>query len=308
MTKTGPALRKDGFHIIIALSLYEVNVRLKNILQNKPLLILIIAVLLLAALAFVTAGSRSVSFVESAVGAVVKPVQGFAMRASDAIFAFFQRVFSTTDADQENEQLRAYIAELEENQSNMQELQQENERLRALLNYTQEESENVYLTARVIAKNQNVWFDVFTINAGRNAGVKEDMPVVCADGLIGRVTDVAATYSKVTSIIDTSSDISVMVQRTRDNAMARGAFRTTQDNQMELYYLPAGGDLVPGDVIVTNGLGGVFPKGITVGTVTEVMRTAEEENDRNAVIQSSVDFRHIEEVMIVTQMDTEAAE
>lgn len=279
---------------------------MKNILRNKPLLILIVAVILLAALAFASAGSRSVSAVESMVGAVVQPVQSFAMRASDAIFDFFQRVFSNTDADQENEQLRAYIAELEEKQSSMLELERENERLRALLNYSQEETGNSYLTARVIAKNQNVWFDVFTINVGRNAGIKEDMPVVCADGLIGRVTDVAATYSKVTSIIDTSSDISVMVQRTRDNAMARGAFSTTQDNQMELYYLPAGGDLVPGDIIVTNGLGGVFPKGITVGTVTEVVRTTEDENDRNAAVQSAVDFRHLEEVLVVMEMETEA--
>lgn len=305
MTKTGLALRKTGFNIIIALSLYGVSECVKNILRNKPLLILIVAVILLAALAFATAGSRSVSAVESVVGAVVKPVQSFAIRISDAIFDFFQRVFSNTDADQENEQLKAYIAELEEKQSNMQELEKENERLRSLLNYSQEENDNEYLAARVIAKNQNVWFDVFTINVGRNAGIKEDMPVVCADGLVGRVTDVAATYSKVTSVIDSTSDISVMVQRTRDNAMARGAFDTLKDGQMELYYLPAGGDLVPGDVIVTNGLGGVFPKGITVGTVTEVVRATDSENNRNAVIQSAVDFRHLEEVLIVMEIDEE---
>ncbi len=279
---------------------------MKNILRNKPLLILIVAVLLLGALAFASSGTRTVSAIESAVGAVVKPVQSFASRSSDAIYAFFQRVFSTTDADRENEQLRAYIAQLEENQSGMSELQQENERLKNLLNYAQENAETEYLSARVIGKNQNVWFDVFTINAGRNAGVREDMPVVCADGLIGRVTDVAATYSKVTSIIDPSSNISVMVQRTRDNAMTRGAFSTTKDNQMELYYLPAGGDLVPGDVIVTNGLGGIFPKGITVGTVTEVMRTTEDNASRNAVVQSSVDFRHLEEVLIVITAEDEA--
>ncbi len=281
---------------------------MKNILQNKPLLILIVAVLLLGALALASSGDRTVSAIESAVGTVVKPVQGFAARSSDAIYHFFQRVFSTTDADKENEQLRAYIAQLEEKQSGMNELQQENERLRSLLNYASNNTETEYLTARVIAKNQNVWFDVFTIDAGRNAGIREDMPVVCANGLIGRVTDVAATYSKVTSIIDPSSNISVMVQRTRDNAMTRGTFSTTQDNQMELYYLPAGGDLVPGDVIVTNGLGGVFPKGVTVGTVMEVMRTSEDDASRNAIVQSAVDFRHLEEVMVVITSEDEAAQ
>ncbi len=281
---------------------------MKNILHNKPLLILIIAILLLGALALASAGSRTVSVIESALGAVVKPVQSFAAKSSDSIYHFFQKVFSTTDADKENEQLRAYIAQLEENQSGMTELQNENARLKDLLNYVQDDTQSEYLTARVIAKNQNVWFDVFTINAGRNAGIKEDMPVLCADGLIGRVTDVAATYSKVTSIIDPSSNISVMVQRTRDNAMIRGTFDTMNEDQMELYYLPAGGDLVPGDTIVTNGLGGVFPKGITVGTVTEVVRTTEDDTSKNAVVQSAVDFRHLEEVIVVISTQDEEAQ
>lgn len=277
----------------------------KNIFRNKPLLILLVAILLLIVLALATSGTRTVSMAESAIGAVIGPVQGFAARASDAIISFFQRVFSTTDADKENEQLRAYIAQLEETQSGAREMEQENARLRELLAYVQEDENNEYITARVIAKNQSVWFDVFTINAGRNQGIREDMPVLCADGLVGRVTDVAATYSKVTSIIDATSNVSVMVQRTRDNAMARGVFNTTQDDMLELYYLPEGGDLVPGDVIVTNGLGGVFPKGVTVGTVTEVSRTTEDANARNASILPSVDFRHVEEVLILVQTEAE---
>lgn len=278
---------------------------MKNIFHNKPLLILIVAIILLIVLALATSGSRTVSAAESAIGAVIGPVQGFAARASDAIIAFFQRVFSTTDADKENEQLRAYIAQLEEAQSGVKEMEQENARLKELLSYVQEDENNAYITARVIAKNQSVWFDVFTINAGRNQGVKENMPVLCGDGLVGRVTDVAATYSKVTSIIDTTSNISVMVQRTRDNAMARGVFNTTKDDMLELYYLPEGGDLVPGDVIVTNGLGGVFPKGVTVGTVTEVSRATEEVNVRNATILPAVDFRHLEEVLVMVQTEAE---
>lgn len=272
---------------------------MKNLFQNKPLLILIAAVLLLAALALASAGDRTASALESALGAVIQPVQGFAEESADKIYAFFQRVFSTTDADKENEQLRAYIAQLEENQSGMEELELENARLRELLQYAQDNEGSSYLTARVSAKNQSVWFNTFTLNVGRNEGVEENMPVVCADGLVGRVTEVAATYCKVTSVIDGGSDISVMVQRTRDNAMLRGVFSTTGNDQMELYYLPAGSDLVPGDVIVTNGLGGVFPKGITVGTVTEVVRTTEDDASKNALVLASVDFRHLEEVMVI---------
>lgn len=279
---------------------------MRNLFKNKPLLILLVAMLLLAALAFATSGTRTMSVIESAVGAVTRPIQGFASRSADSIIGFFRRVFASTDADKENEQLKAYIAQLEESQSGMEELRQENDRLKELLNYIEDDTQSDRVTARVIGMSQSVWFDVFTINAGRNHGISEDMPVVCADGLIGRVTDVAATYSKVTSIIDPGSSISVMVQRTRDNAMARGLFNPLNDNQLELYFLPSGGDLVPGDVIVTNGLGGVFPKGITVGTVREVTRATDEPTGRNAIIQPSVDFRYIEEVMVI--VDTTAGE
>ena len=273
---------------------------MRGLFKNKPLLILLVAALLLGVLALATSGNRTATWVENAVGTVTTPVQSFASQASAAITGFFQRIFKTTDADQENAQLKVKLAQYEQIEQRLAEEQQENERLRALLNYAEEQEFSSYVTARVIGRDQGVWFSVFTINAGRKQGIEEDQPVISSSGLVGRVTEVGATWSKVTAIIDTTSAVSVMVERTRDNGMVRGLLSGDGSELLELYYLPAGSDLVPGDIIVTNGVGGIFPKGVVLGTVIEVSRQGTDSEAGNAILQPAVDFQHIEEVMVLT--------
>lgn len=264
-------------------------------------MIMLVAILLLGILAFATSADRSVTWVESALGSVVQPVQTFAAKASNGIISFFQRVFKTTDADKELEQLQVRLAQLETAEEENERLKAENERLKELLNYTETLGDYQFVTATVIGNSQGVWFEVFTINAGRNKGIEKNMAVVSSSGLVGKVTEVGATWSKVTSIIDTSSEVSVMVERTRDVGIAHGLFSINDDNQLELYYLPSGYDLVPGDVIVTSGMSDIFPKGILVGTVSEVERLTAENTagKRNAIIVPSVDFGHLEEVLVI---------
>lgn len=273
-----------------------------KLFKNKPVVIAAAAVLLLVVLALATRGERTVTWVEGAVGSVAQPVQSFAAKTSNGIINFFRRLFNTTDADLENEQLRLYVAQLEQEKAELAAVAQENERLRALLNYAELEEGTAVVTAPVIGSAPGVWFDTFTIGAGRNHGVAVDQPVVCAAGLVGRVTSVAGTWAKVTALIDSSFSVSVMVQRTRDNCMVRGVLTTDAAGMLELYYLPSGSDLVPGDVIVTNGYGGIYPKGVTVGTVTEVTRQAASETGANALVKPAADFLRLEEVLVITSV------
>ena len=272
---------------------------MRGILKNKPLIIMLIAILLLGILAFVTSADRSVSWIESTLGSVIQPVQSFAAKASNGIISFVQKVFKTSDADKELEQLQVRMAQLEQAADENAKLKAENERLKKLLNYVETLENYEYVTAVVTGNSQGVWFETFTINAGRNKGIEKDMPVVCAEGLVGRVIEVGANWSKVTAIIDPSSEVSVMVERTRDIGVVRGSFSATSDNQLELYFLPSGFDLVPGDKIVTSGMSSIFPKTIRVGTVSEVTRRSAEGSQANAIIEPAVDFGHLEEVLVL---------
>ncbi|MCH5278996.1 MAG: rod shape-determining protein MreC [Christensenellaceae bacterium] len=277
--------------------------------RNKPVLITLIALTVLLALILASSGDRTVTWLESAVGTVFTPIRSFAARASNGISYFFRDLFNTTDADLENARLKSELALYEQTKLELEELKLEYERLSRMLNYAETLGDNEYVTARVIGKSTGVWFDVFTLNVGSNKGVDLDMPVICADGLVGRVTEVGATWCKITAIIDSGATVPVMVERTRDNCMVRGVLDTsTKDDYIELYYLPSDRtDLVPGDEIITSGIGGIYPKGIRVGTVTEVLPTGDFD-DMVAVITPSVDFRHIEEVMIIVGQNSSTDE
>ena len=273
--------------------------------RSRGFVIMLAVIAVLAILIAVTYDRVQVTFIEDAVNSVLSPIQSFSVKASNSIIDFFERVFSSTDLDKENEQLKVQLAQYEIIENELNTLREENERLKGLLNYTEITQNYMYVTARVIGKSQGVWFSEFTVNAGRNDGVMENQAVVNSKGLVGRVSSVSANTCKVTSIIDSTSDVSVMVERTRDYGFARGILNVDEKEKLELYYLPSGYDLVPGDNILTSGIGGIFPKGIAIGTVTEVSRANEDTEDRNAIIQPAVDFLRLEEVMIVNMEEQE---
>jgi len=276
---------------------------MRDFMKNKPLLIAVVAVVLLLILALASSGDRTLTWVESTIGGIFKPVQTFSSQASGSIINFFQRMFNTTDADKENQQLKVYIAQLEENVSELETLRSENERLKGLLNFTEAAPDLTYVSGLVIGRSQGIWFDTFTINVGRNQGVEKNMPVVNAEGLVGRVTEVGLGWSKVTAVIDGTMNVSVMVERTRDNCMVRGTLKNggEDSNYLELYYLASDADLQPGDRIVTAGTAGIYPKGILIGEVVEVSRSGENAS-YNALIAPAADFKHIEEIMVIAGM------
>ena len=273
---------------------------MKKLLTNKPIMVALIAVALLGILALATSGERTLNWLESTVGSIFQPIQTFSYKTSTAIIDFTRELFNTTDADKENKQLRADNEKLKQLLSDYDNIKKENARLSGLLNFTKSFADTSFVTGQVIGRSTNVMYGVFTVNIGRNKGVEVGMPVVNQDGLIGRVTDVGATWCKITPIIDSSMSISVIVDRTRDNGMVRGALVTGNNvNRLELYYLPAGADIVPGDKLVTSSMGSSFPKGIAVGIVSEVQRSSEKSNAYDAIVEPCVDFLHLEEVMII---------
>ena len=283
---------------------------MRDLFKNKLFIFLVIALVILGGLAAFTAGNRAaVTWVEDAINTVAQPIQRFSVRASNSIIDFFERVFKTSDADRENEQLKVRIAQYEIMENELNNLRQENQRLKELLDYADTVEEYERVTAPVIGRSQGIWFNQFTVGAGRNQGVEEDMAVINGAGLVGRVTSVSANTCKVTAIIDSTSDVSVIVERTRDYGFVRGLLEAGGgDDTMELYFLPMGNDLVPGDVLVTRGADGVFPRGLSVGSVLEVSRSSEDAEDRDALVSPTVDFLRLEEVVILTHGPEEEEE
>ena len=174
----------------------------------------------------------------------------------------------------------------------------ENKRLKELVNYQAANGDYEYITANVMSRSGNYFFSTFTIGVGKSSGVDTGMPVVSGNGLVGKVYEAGATWSKVISIIDSSSAVSALIERTRDNGTIKG--RLDNDGKsFELYmeHLPVDSAVQPGDSVITSGLGGTYPKGIVIGTVGEV----EQRNDggKTVIINPASDFLRIEEVMVI---------
>lgn len=271
---------------------------MKKLWKNRPILIALLAAALFLVLTALTVGRRTASRAEDMFSTAVLPVQEAVSSVTDRVTDFFTRVFYPSRIQEENERLNQLVAAYERRLILYEAMEQENARLAELLDYTSANSSFYFMTAPISARNLNPYVDTLTIRGGSRSGVAEQMAAVNAQGIVGRVVEVGATYSKIRTLQNDDMRISVMVERTRDEGMLGGLIIV--DGQLvglKLYYLPKDADLQVGDVIVTSGLGGIFPKGLYVGKVLYL--TDEDNGEYDACVVSDVDFEHLEEVLII---------
>ncbi len=266
--------------------------------RNKPLVIVIAIAVLLVSLMVFLPGTGKVDGPQGIVGNIVSGATG----VFDAIGGFFSRLFTSVfrpgTLEDENQALKEQIAIYEYKINGMSEMEQENQRLKQMLNYIEQAPEYDYIIGRVIMKEPGYWFDVFDINVGINQGVEEGDAVITPDGLAGRVLKVGGNYSTVVAIIDSRISVSAVIERTRDNGIVKGGMQLSDEGGLcSMSFLPLDADLQVGDRVVTSGLGGVFPKGLYVGQVSQVGTGT----DKQVVVKPAVDFLHLEEVMVVKE-------
>jgi rod shape-determining protein MreC len=152
------------------------------------------------------------------------------------------------------------------------------------------------IAAQVVARNPNNWFSTVTLNRGANHGVRRDMVVVTAQGLVGRVSEVAPQTAKVMLITDPESGVGGLIQRSRDTGVVLGQTGDRARVIMKLFS-PESAPLV-GDKVITSGLGMVFPKGLSIGEVVSV-ETGDYGLVRYVEIEPAVDLDRLEEVLII---------
>lgn len=271
---------------------------MKKLWRNRPVLIALLAAALFFVLAALTVGRRTASRAEDIFSGSVMPVQEAVSQMTDRVTDFFTRVFFPSSIQQENERLKDLVSAYERRMILYDAVEQENARLSELLDYASANKDYYFMTAPISARNIDPYVDTITIRGGSRSGITEQMAAVTAQGIVGRVIEVGATYSKIRTMQNEDMRISVMVERTRDEGMLGGL--VIEDGQLvglKLYYLPKDADIQVGDTIITSGLGGIFPKGLYVGKV--IFLTDEDNGEYDACVMSEVDFEHLEEVLII---------
>ncbi|MFB3885462.1 MAG: rod shape-determining protein MreC [Thermodesulfobacteriota bacterium] len=206
----------------------------------------------------------------------------------------FQDYFFLVHLRKENAVLKQRIAELENQTHQMKETALANERLQKLLQF-REKISTTMVAAEVIGQDPSSWFKSVTLNKGEVEGVRKGMAVISPEGVVGQILKTAPHYSTVLLITDYNSAIDSIIQRTRAKAIAEGK----GENRCQLKYLLRTEEVVTGDIVVTSGLSGNFPKGLMVGEVRKVDKKGHGVF-QYAELVPSVDLTKLEEVFVIT--------
>lgn len=205
----------------------------------------------------------------------------------------------------ENKKLREQVDALTTENNYLQEERYEFERLQELYKLDQNYAEYEKTAAHVIGKDAGNWFGTFTIDKGSKDGIEVNMNVLAGSGLVGIVTDVGPTWAKVRSIIDDSSNISAMVISTSDTCIVSGDMALMGTGQIAFSQMENNDNVVAvGDQIVTSYISDKYLQGILIGSVSEV--NVDSNNlTRSGYITPAVDFKNIQEVLVITTTKAE---
>ncbi len=274
-------------------------VLLRLLLKNRRWLIFILIIVIIGVVINVTLKNAEIfSQIGYPVLAVFGPVQKVFSTTSYAFTDGISTIPQLFTLKNENEKLRKQINELKKYKRDYLEYQQENINLRRMLNLKQRSLEFELEAAEVIGREPSNWFNVILIDKGEKDGIKKDMAVMVDEGLVGYIIEAGSGYSKVLLITDDRSSVSAIIQRSRDNGIVKGSIDTVPQGCVKMVFLPYDSNIIKGDVVISSGLGGIFPKGIVIGEVVEAQKESHELT-QYAIIKPAVDFQKLERVFVV---------
>lgn len=234
----------------------------------------LLALVVLIAVVFTVAtglGQGKANTVEDTAGAVRSPFQKVAQALVSRVEGFYGYLFNYDMLMQENENLRAQIAELEKQVRENEQAKEENVKLRELLNLSQKHSDFVFESAKVVSWNASNWASTFTISKGYESGLEVGDAVVTEYGvLVGTVSEVGTNWSTVDTVVDIGTKIGVLVGTEETSAMLLGDYTLMSSQYMKISFVAESGQVITGDVVVTSGAGGAYPQGLILGTVSSV--------------------------------------
>ncbi|MGE4282699.1 MAG: rod shape-determining protein MreC [Clostridia bacterium] len=272
--------------------------------KNKYVLGLIITtVVIFILMGMSTAESQKANFFEDITGLVISPIQKVFFGVGKNIEGSIEFVGEIKNLKQKNEILLTEVDELKETNRKLQDLKDENQRLREMLGLKERFDEFQIVGAQIIAKEPGNWFNIFTIDKGTADGLEKNCAVITSKGLVGHIVDISLNRAEVISIIDSNSSASSLIVRTRDIAVVKGDLTLQKEGLCKMNYIAKDADIIKGDQIETSGLGGIFPKGLLVGTIKEIGKEPYEIS-KYAIIEPAVDFKRLEQVFVIKNTNT----
>lgn len=277
-----------------------------DFLKSKRFKILLAVLILLLFFMLRAAWTGGLSPLLSQVaGVIVTPVQKFSSSISNAVSGYFERFTSADELAAENESLHAENNKLREQLVEFEKYKQENGSLKRYLDIKEKHPDFELEPAAVVARDPNDRFGSFTIDKGSIDGVSLYDAVISPDGLVGRVKEVGLNYAKVLTILDVAVNAGAYDIRTRDIGIVTGAIDLAGEGQCKLTYLPRESGAAAGDIVATTG-GGIFPKDLIIGKITQV-KTEAGGISLYAVVEPAADIRTLTDVMVIKDYNGQEA-
>lgn len=271
---------------------------------KNRMMVTAVAIILILIIGFTNKDRLSVSTFENLMGNIFKPVNKVVYSIGNRVSGFFSSIKNISRLSEENEELLAKVAALEDENRDLNNLIGKYDFLKNEAGMLQNTSYDL-ISAQITGKDPGNWYDVFTIDKGLNHGLKKNDNViqgietengVIEEGLIGRIADIGSNWAKVISIIDEQNKVSFKIIRTQDGGMLNG--KLTIDGTIEGYLFDSEADVIPGDKVFTSGLGEVFKEDIYIGEVAEVHHD-DEELIMRITVDPAINFKKLYKVLVI---------
>ena len=258
---------------------------------------IIITIIILVIVVILSNGDSGNTFLENAASNLVMPIQNGLTYLKNKISGNNTFFTDINNLKEENQKLKEKNSELEQSLRELENIKTQNETLREYLNLTEKYGEYKTIPGYVINKDISNYSKTIILNIGAKDGVEEQMTVIGDQGLVGHVVSVTESTSKVQTIIDTASSVSCSMSTTQESIVCKGTL--DDKSSLKAMYIPTDSNIIQGDSIETSGLGGIYPKGIHIGTVKKVTNT-QNLTDRYALVETAVNFDTLSTVLVIT--------
>ncbi len=280
---------------------------MRDLLKSKNFKIMLAAVFLVLGIMIYSASNSGQQNIFSSVASfITTPIQKLSALVSGGINDLGGDLTDIDEIRAENELLKDKIRMLQAQLVDYETYKQKYDDLRDLLKLKDDSGEMELIPATVISRDATDAYGTFIIDKGTLQGVAYLDPVITEDGLVGYVSQVGPVSSKVTTILSPSTDVGAIDKRTKDGGVLGGDQELAQTGYAKLSYLQRDCDVTVGDLIVTSGLGGIYPKNLIIGEVTEI-RAESQDISLYAVINPAADVNGCTDVYVVTDFEGQGA-
>ena len=267
--------------------------------QFKIILAILIALVTISVI-FSIIGSK-ISPQSNIAGTITAPIRSAATAISNAFSDFFKMMDDSNELMLKNSELEAELNDLREKQADYEEITAQNEFYKNYLDIKDSHPDFKFAPATLISRDSADPYKGFVINKGSTDGIKAYDPVITDAGLVGYISEVGLTTSKVTTVLSTDLTLGALDNRTNDSGIISGSLEIAKDGQTRFKNLSRSCNIAIGDYVVTSGEG-IFPKGLLIGTISYIGND-EYNTSIFANIEPFVDMNNIRNVMVITEFE-----